>query len=926
MIAANGWQVVRELGRGGMGVVYEVERAGVRRALKQLISADAEQLVRFEREARAMARLGGSASVVRIHESGSGPDGPWFLMDLMPGGSLRSRLEGTGSLDPREACRLMALVGESLASVHAAGIIHRDLKLENVLLDEQGRPALADFGLVRSDDERGLTRSVALMGTLGAMAPEQLEGRTAMVGSEADVWALGVMLHELITGLKPFEGANPAQILGAIHGGRRSSSVREAVDAPPRGLEELIDAALAIEPEHRPDAGEFARRCREVAEAEAVEPPRPGLRALVALAVLVMAGALGAVGYRAVSQRRAAERATRNRRARAIVRDVEAAIRGRIHARLAARIGGGPEASSAGLDELAGRLEELPGELRDRAEVAALFAALAAVRGEARTPGDATGPLEALAVLAMTPEHPQRSRFEPIARNDEVEPELVPLMSALRELAAGDPEAAATRLAGIRRPGGVARELIEAARDRVEFERAWMTARRGDSKWLHRLLQEALKAPDSELGRRFKERLARELGSDRPAADRRALLAIPSLRWPSPGCRFMPRPLPTDLAQALCEDFVRSTYRASDPRLPAAVELGRALSHAMPLLAAGGEVPEELRLTTIARDIDKPGWDTFAESLFHDSESRSERVEGLGHVVLGLARGGAWPRVIRSLRHRLLPGFARRRGDPAFEPGATYWWLYSVTVGAPIVAKAPARERLEAARFLLEQPGLGLSVRGTVLECKAAAELELAFREGRDTPVESELRVAIASLRESQRVGGGFDPSRVAMRLSGLLLKVDPEEALAQCEQAQAMLAEHLALSGDGRLAEGRSRLDARDFLTPIEHEDRIQALLGDKIAALCALGRREQALEVYEERLALRLDQPARRGSIMLQKAELLVRMKRYAQARQVLRAEEVRGLAGKIASRRDALLKSLEDRARRQAAGSEDSEEQER
>src|SRR5439155_7538611 len=131
-----------------------------------------------------------------------------------PGGTLTDRLKG-GRLEPRAAAELVAKVAAGVAAAHDAGIVHRDLKPGNVLFDEAGEPKVADFGLAKRAGVN-LTQTDAVMGTPAYMSPEQAEGRTKFVGPQADVWALGVILYECLTGERPFVGENTQALIYAV--------------------------------------------------------------------------------------------------------------------------------------------------------------------------------------------------------------------------------------------------------------------------------------------------------------------------------------------------------------------------------------------------------------------------------------------------------------------------------------------------------------------------------------------------------------------------------------------------------------------------------------------------------------------------------------------------------------------------------------
>jgi serine/threonine-protein kinase len=231
------------LGRGGMGVVYRARHraTGALRAVKLIEGATSDEAIaRFTREAEALARVGG-AGVVPVHEAGrDGPRG-WIVMDLLPGGSLADRLRARGPYPWREAALLVASLARTLERCHRAGIIHRDVKPANVLFDDQGNARLADFGLARDLEDARLTVSGTVIGTPGYMAPEQVDGKRATPAS--DVFALGVILFELVTGERPYAGRSPAEhVMKALKEERRRVDDLAPV---PAELEGVIARALA---------------------------------------------------------------------------------------------------------------------------------------------------------------------------------------------------------------------------------------------------------------------------------------------------------------------------------------------------------------------------------------------------------------------------------------------------------------------------------------------------------------------------------------------------------------------------------------------------------------------------------------------------------------------------------------------------------
>jgi serine/threonine-protein kinase len=205
-----GYEVLGELGRGGMGVVYKARQVALGRlvALKMILAGDyagADERHRFQSEAEAVARLQ-HPNVVHVYEVGEHEGKPFFSLELVAGGSLDRKLAGAPQ-PPREAAQLVATLARALQAAHEAGIVHRDLKPANVLLTVGGEPKVTDFGLAKKlDGGTGATREGAVIGTPSYMAPEQAGGKSKEVGPAADVYALGAILYECLTGRPPFKG------------------------------------------------------------------------------------------------------------------------------------------------------------------------------------------------------------------------------------------------------------------------------------------------------------------------------------------------------------------------------------------------------------------------------------------------------------------------------------------------------------------------------------------------------------------------------------------------------------------------------------------------------------------------------------------------------------------------------------------------
>jgi WD40 repeat protein/predicted Ser/Thr protein kinase len=208
-IAIQGYEILGELGRGGMGVVYKAQQVGLNRivALKMVLSgahAEADELARFRTEAEAVARLQ-HPNIVQVYEVGEQRGLPYFSLEFVDGGSLEDRIDGK-PMAPIAAAQLLEKVARGVQAAHARNIIHRDLKPANILITRDGEPKVADFGLAKRLDAEGATQTGSIMGTPSYMAPEQAAGFTRDVGPAADVYSLGAILYECLTGDPPFSG------------------------------------------------------------------------------------------------------------------------------------------------------------------------------------------------------------------------------------------------------------------------------------------------------------------------------------------------------------------------------------------------------------------------------------------------------------------------------------------------------------------------------------------------------------------------------------------------------------------------------------------------------------------------------------------------------------------------------------------------
>ncbi len=339
--AISGYDILGELGRGGMGVVYKARQIRLNRpcVLKMILGgahAGAEAVARFLAEAEAVARLQ-HPNIVQIHHIGEVDGLPFFELEHVPGGSLDRRLNGA-PWPARQAAELVEPLARGVAEAHRQGIVHRDLKPGNVLLAADGTPKLTDFGLAKSlAAESGLTRTDSILGSPGYMSPEQAEGKTKQVGPLADVYALGAILYELLTGGPPFRGTTALEIL---------EQVKNAEPVPPsrlvpglaRDVETIALKCLQKEPAKRYDsAAELAEDLRRFRGGESiVARPVPfwerGMKwarrrpaiATLAAAVLLLLAALMGVGVLSYEKINSALRIAEVRRAAAEASQLEA--------------------------------------------------------------------------------------------------------------------------------------------------------------------------------------------------------------------------------------------------------------------------------------------------------------------------------------------------------------------------------------------------------------------------------------------------------------------------------------------------------------------------------------------------------------------------------------------------------------------------
>ncbi len=249
-----GYEILSELGRGGMGVVYKARQVALNRvvALKMILGgahAGPEELARFRTEAEAVAQLK-HANIVQVYDVGECEGRPFFSLEFVEGGSLDSKLNRKAQ-KARDAAGLVETLARAMHSAHEKGIVHRDLKPANILLTPDGMPKITDFGLAKNlADDSGKTHSGSVMGTPSYMAPEQAAGRVEDICPATDVYALGAILYDALTGRPPFKGATVVDTLNQV---RNDEPIPPSRLQPrvPRDLETICLKCLQKSPRKR---------------------------------------------------------------------------------------------------------------------------------------------------------------------------------------------------------------------------------------------------------------------------------------------------------------------------------------------------------------------------------------------------------------------------------------------------------------------------------------------------------------------------------------------------------------------------------------------------------------------------------------------------------------------------------------------------
>src|ERR671921_710594 len=255
------YDVVRPLGSGGMGEVYLARDRVLGRdvALKVLrgqYAGDEEFAERFKREAMSAASLS-HPNIVQIYDRGETEEGASYIaMEYVPGGTLKERISKEGPLEATDAASSGAQVAEALGAAHDRGMVHRDIKPQNVLLAARGGAKVADFGIARAGSSATISRTGSVIGTAGYMSPEQALGNPAT--PKSDLYSLGVVLYEALTGELPYTADNPIAV-SMKHVNEPLRPPIEIDPSIPEGMNALVTKLLAKDPEDRyADADELA--------------------------------------------------------------------------------------------------------------------------------------------------------------------------------------------------------------------------------------------------------------------------------------------------------------------------------------------------------------------------------------------------------------------------------------------------------------------------------------------------------------------------------------------------------------------------------------------------------------------------------------------------------------------------------------------
>ena len=304
------YENAQQIGRGGMGEIYRATDTALGRAvaikvLDERYAQDFSVRQRFTREALAVARLSGNPNIVTIYDVGERGDRPFIVMEYLAGGSLEQKLRDEGAQPPAQALAWLEQAANALDAAHRNGVVHRDVKPANLLLDVHGRVHVADFSIASAAGMQSLTQTGTVLGTASYLSPEQATGEATSAAS--DLYSLAVVAFELLTGRRPFEGQSIAEE-AAAHVSGDVPSVQLFDRRLPPELDPVFGRALSKEPAWRFGSGaEFVAALRAafdraagataIVGAQLRRPARrgPSPKVLVLAAALIVAGIAGAI-------------------------------------------------------------------------------------------------------------------------------------------------------------------------------------------------------------------------------------------------------------------------------------------------------------------------------------------------------------------------------------------------------------------------------------------------------------------------------------------------------------------------------------------------------------------------------------------------------------------------------------------------------
>ncbi len=255
-LLADRYRLIRLIAAGGMGTVWEahdvlLDRPVALKSMAEGLAADPEFVERFRREARAAGRLT-HPNLARVYDYGDDAGAPFLVMELIEGETLHDRMAREGPLPVAEAVRIARAIAAGLESAHRAGVVHRDVKPANVMLERAGGVKITDFGIAAAASSTRLTQGSGL-GTAAYASPEQTRGERVTAAS--DVYSLGVVAYEMLTGRPPFDGPSPVAIALA-HAQREPVPIRTIAPAVPVAVAGAVERALAKDPRERPESAE----------------------------------------------------------------------------------------------------------------------------------------------------------------------------------------------------------------------------------------------------------------------------------------------------------------------------------------------------------------------------------------------------------------------------------------------------------------------------------------------------------------------------------------------------------------------------------------------------------------------------------------------------------------------------------------------